>query len=51
VISPPTCFKVLNPDDTQKRRRKEMFDKFRTYGERVAAEIHPSLFSLKAIPG
>jgi hypothetical protein len=42
VISPPTCFKVLNPDDTQKRRSKEMFDKVRINGERVAAEIHPS---------
>jgi hypothetical protein len=34
-----TWFKVLNPDYTQKRGRREMFDKFRTNGERVAAEI------------
>jgi bifunctional non-homologous end joining protein LigD len=36
---PVTWFKVLNPNYTQKRGRKEMFDKFRTNGERVAAEI------------
>jgi len=36
---PVTWFKVLNPDYSQKRGRREMFNKFRTNGERVAAEI------------
>jgi hypothetical protein len=39
TASPATWFKVLNPDYPQKRGRKEMFDKLRTNGERVAVEI------------
>jgi bifunctional non-homologous end joining protein LigD len=33
VTRPATWFKVLNPDYTQKRGRKEMFDKFRERSE------------------
>ena len=33
VTRPPTWFKVLNPDYSQKRGRRELFDRFR---ERVA---------------
>ena len=32
VTSPPTWFKVLNPDYTQKRGRRELFDAFRERG-------------------
>jgi bifunctional non-homologous end joining protein LigD len=39
VMRPATWFKVLNPAYTQKRGRHEMFEKFRTKVERVAAEI------------
>jgi len=54
MSKPQTWFKILNPDYTQKRGRKEMFDKLRTNGERVAVgNLTPSasLFSLKAISG
>jgi ATP-dependent DNA ligase len=37
--APKSWVKVLNPDYSQKRGRREMFDKLRTNGERVAAEI------------
>ena len=32
---------VLNPDYSQARGRKEMFEKFRSKVERLAAEIEP----------
>jgi hypothetical protein len=35
VSKPQTWFKILNPDYSQKRGRKEMFESFRTPGERV----------------
>jgi len=36
---PATWYKVLNPAYTQKRGRREMFDKFRDRGENVSAEL------------
>ncbi len=41
VTSPPTWFKILNPDYTQKRGRREMFDGFRIGTTR--AESSPRL--------
>ncbi len=32
TTAPMSWFKILNPDYTQKRGRREMFDKFRAYG-------------------
>jgi len=39
VTSPTTWFKVLNPDYTQKRGRREMFERFR---ERAAQNSEPA---------
>jgi bifunctional non-homologous end joining protein LigD len=38
VTSPPTWFKVLNPDYTQKRGRREMFDGFKECGQSPSEE-------------
>jgi hypothetical protein len=45
--TPQSWFKVLNPDYSQKRGRKEMFEKFRNQSEQVAAThgvFSPGLF-------
>ena len=38
---PQSWFKVLNPDYTQKRGRREMFDKFREHGKHTEARVAP----------
>jgi hypothetical protein len=41
VAAPATWFKVLNPDYSQKRGRKEMFENFRARTDSVTESNHP----------
>jgi hypothetical protein len=39
TTSPATWFKVLNPDYSQKRGRREIFDKFREHRESLSEQM------------